>query len=147
MLYPGIIREICYWLLTSSACDQIVDFAMVNVHDSRVLRAIRHLRDKFSDQIRVEELASAVGMSPATFHRQFKSVTSMSPLQYQKQLRLLEARRLMMTSNFNVEGVAFEVGYLSVSQFSREYSRMFGKPPRRDMSTCRLSRSTAPHFA
>jgi len=147
LLYPGIIREFCYWLLTSSACDQIIDFAMANVHDSRVLRAIRHLRGKFSDQIRVEELASAAGMSPATFHRQFKSVTSMSPLQYQKQLRLLEARRLMMTSNFNVEGVACEVGYVSASQFSREYTRMFGNPPRRDMSSCRLFKSGAPHVA
>jgi len=147
MLYPGIIREICYWLLTSSACDQIVDFAMTNVHDSRVLRAIRHLRSKFSNQIRVEELASVAGMSPATFHRQFKSATSMSPLQYQKQLRLLEARRLMITTNFNVETAAFEVGYVSTSQFSREYTRMFGKPPRRDMSTCSALQTTAAHLA
>jgi len=147
MLYPGIIREICYWLLTSSARDQVVDFAMANVHDSRVLRAIRHLRSKFSNQIRVEELASVAGMSPATFHRQFKSATSMSPLQYQKQLRLLEARRLMITTNFNVETAAFEVGYVSTSQFSREYTRMFGKPPRRDMSTCSSLQTTAAHLA
>jgi AraC-like DNA-binding protein len=76
-------------------------------------------------------------MSPATFHRQFKSVTSMTPLQYQKQLRLLEARRLMIASNANVETAAFQVGYESSSQFSREYTRMFGKPPRRDISALR----------
>jgi AraC-like DNA-binding protein len=147
MLYPGIMHEICYWLLTGPACDQIVDTTMANVHDRRVLQAIQHLRGNFSDQIRVEELASAAGMSPATFHRKFKSVTSMSPLQYQKQLRLLEARRLMITSDFNVENVACEVGYVSASQFSREYTRLFGKPPRRDMSTCRSSQSTAQHVA
>ena len=72
-------------------------------------------------------------MSGSTFHRQFKSITSMSPLQYQKQLRLLEARRLLMADAANVEAAAFQVGYESPSQFSREYSRMFGAPPKRDI--------------
>jgi len=76
-------------------------------------------------------------MSPSAFHRQFKSLTSMSPLQYQKQLRLLEARRLMVADDANVETAAFEVGYESPSQFSREYSRMFGLPPRRDIEALR----------
>lgn len=142
MLYPGIMREICYWLLTGPACEQIVDLAKT-AYDKRVLEAIQHLRGYFSSQIRVEELANAAGMSPATFHRQFKSVTSMSPLQYQKQLRLLEARRLMIVNALNVESVAYEVGYVSASQFSREYSRMFGMSPRRDMSTSRSAEPSA----
>jgi AraC-like DNA-binding protein len=82
-------------------------------------------------------------MSPATFHRQFKSVTGMTPLQYQKQLRLHEARRLMIFSDAMVESAALDVGYASVSQFSREYTRMFGTSPRRDVSTWRRSRPIA----
>ena len=139
MLYPGIMREICYWLLAGPGGDQIVHITMANGYDRRVIQAIQRLRDKFSEPILVEDLASAAGMSPATFHRRFKSVTSMSPLQYQKQLRLLEARRLMTAGNTNVESVAFKVGYVSASQFSREYTRMFGKSPRRDISTWRSS--------
>jgi AraC-like DNA-binding protein len=134
-LYPGIMREIGYWLLTSPGRDTLIQILMADSHDRRVIQAIQYLRDRFSDPIRVEDLASAVGMSPATFHRQFKSATSTSPLQYQKRLRLLEARRLMITGDSNVESVAFEVGYLSTSQFFREYTRMFGKSPRRDIST------------
>ena len=76
-------------------------------------------------------------MSPSAFHRQFKAITSMTPLQYQKRLRLLEARRLMVSDEANVETAAFQVGYQSPSQFSREYSRMFGVPPRRDVDSLR----------
>jgi transcriptional regulator GlxA family with amidase domain len=83
--------------------------------------------------VRVDELAATAGMSSATFHRQFKASTAMSPLQYQKQLRLLEGRRLMLASGSNVETAATQVGYESASQFSREYARMFGRPPRRDV--------------
>ncbi len=139
MLYPGIMREICYWLLTGPCGDQILHMTMACEHDQRVIRAIRHLRDRFNQAICMEELALACGMSPATFHRQFKTVTSMTPVQYQKQLRLLEARRLMIASNAKVESAAFEVGYESVSQFSREYARFFGKPPRRDVSAWKCS--------
>jgi len=147
MLYPGAMREICYWLLAGPACDEIVDLAMESFHDGRILQAIQLLRGKFSRPIKVEQLATAAGMSPATFHRQFKSVTSMSPMQYLKQLRLVAARRLMITSNSNVESVANEVGYLSASQFSREYTRMFGKPPRRDVSDCKSSQSASSNLA
>ena len=147
MLYPGVMRELCYWLLTSPASDEVVDLAMDSFHDGRILHAIQLLRGKFSRPIKVEQLAMAAGMSPATFHRQFKSATSMSPMQYLKQLRLLAARRLMITSDSNVENVANEVGYLSASQFSREYARMFGKPPRRDISSCRSSELSSPNIA
>jgi AraC-like DNA-binding protein len=139
MLYPAIMREICYWLLTGPGSDQIVQTLMTSSHNRRVIQAVQHLRDKFSEPVCVEDLAGAAGMSPATFHRQFKSMTSMSPIQYQKQLRLLEARRLMFAGGRNVESVAFDVGYVSASQFSREYTRMFGKSPRHDISTWKFS--------
>lgn len=134
-LYPGIMREICYWLLTGPGGGNIHQIMrMANGHDGRVMRAIQRLRTKFRETVHIEELAHAAHMSPTTFHRQFKSVTSMAPLQYQKQLRLLEARRLMITSGTTVETAAFEVGYASASHFSREYTRMFGSSPRRDVS-------------
>jgi AraC-like DNA-binding protein len=142
-LYPGIMREICYWLLTGPGGDQIVHTTMANGHERRVLEAIHALRDRFSEAIHVEDLAVTARMSPATFHRQFKSVTSMTPLQYQKQMRLLEARRLMIASNANVETAAFQVGYESASQFSREYTRMFGRSPRRDVSALMFSEEPA----
>jgi AraC-like DNA-binding protein len=122
-LYPGIMREVCYWLLTGPEGNQVSQIMiMANGHDQRIIQAVHTLRDKLSETIHVGDLALAANMSPATFHRQFKSVTGMTPVQYQKQLRL---------------------GYASVSQFSREYSRMFGTPPRRDVSTWRSSRPMA----
>lgn len=89
--------------------------------------------------MRVEELAGQANMSPSSFHHHFKSVTSMSPLQYQKQLRLLEARRLMLAENSDAANAAYQVGYESPSQFSREYSRMFGAPPVRDIERLRTA--------
>jgi len=137
-LYPGIMREICYWILRGSGGDQLHRImVMANGQGRRIMQAIRQLRDRFREPIYVEELAHAAHMSPTTFHRQFKMVTSMTPLQYQKQLRLLEARRLMISDDATVESAAFEVGYASVSQFSREYARTFGSPPRREVSVWR----------
>ena len=111
-----------------------------NTHEHRILQAIHFLRNHFADPVRIGDLAAIAQLSPSAFHRQFKAVTSMTPLQYQKQLRLLEARRLMTVDSANVEKAAFQVGYESPSQFSREYGRMFGVPPRRDII---LLRSTA----
>jgi len=143
-LYPGIMREVCYWLLTGPGGDQVSQIMiMANGHDQRIIQAIHTLRDKLSEATRVPDLALAANMSPATFHRQFKTVTGMTPVQYQKQLRLHEARRLMIFSHATVETAALNVGYVSVSQFSREYSRMFGTSPRRDVSTWRRSRPTS----
>ncbi len=132
VLYPAIMREICYWLLSGPERGEVIQMALANSHARCVLSAIHCLRERFSEPIRIEELASVAHLSPSAFHRQFKSITSMTPLQYQKQLRLLEARRLMVTEEATVETAAFQVGYESSSQFSREYSRMFGLPPRRD---------------
>jgi AraC-like DNA-binding protein len=141
-LYPGIMREVCYWLLTGPGGNQVSQIMiMANGHDQRIIRAIHTLRDKLNETIHVGDLALVANMSPATFHRQFKSVTGTTPLQYQKQLRLHEARRLMIFSDAMVESAAFDVGYASVSQFSREYTRMFGTSPRRDVSTWRSSQA------
>ena len=139
-LYPGIMREVCYWLLKGPGGDQVSQIMiMANGHDQRIIQAIHTLRDKLSESTHVTELALAANMSSATFHRQFKSVTGMTPVQYQKQLRLHEARRLMIFGSATVESAALEVGYASASQFSREYSRMFGASPRRVASSWRHS--------
>lgn len=98
-----------------------------------MISALHSLRTRFRQPVRIDELAAIARMSTSAFHRQFKALTSLTPLQYQKQLRLLEARRLMASLNVNVEAAAFEVGYESPSQFSREYARTFGAPPKRDL--------------
>jgi AraC-like DNA-binding protein len=131
ILYPGIMREICYCVLTGPSGGQIIRMAMAHGHEQRVVKGIHSLRDRFAESVRIEELPSIAKLSPSAFHRQFKALTSMTPLQYQKQRRLLETRRLMVSDAANVETAAFEVGYESPSQFSREYARMFGLPPAR----------------
>ena len=103
---------------------------------SQVRNAIGWIRTHFSETLRVEDLADLAGMSPASFHRHFKAATAMSPLQYQKMLRLQEARRLLIVSA-DAARTAYSVGYESASQFSREYARMFGAPPSRDAERLR----------
>ena len=134
VLYLAIMREICYWLLTGPHAGEVVKMVLANTHAQCVINAIHALRLRFAEPIRVHDLAAIAQMSPSVFHRQFKAITSMSPLQFQKQLRLIEARRLMVSEAANVETAAFQVGYESPSQFSREYSRMFGISPRRDVA-------------
>jgi len=133
MLYPLIMREICYWLLTGPSGGAVARMVLASSHEQSIISAIHALRDRFAETVRIEDLAQTAQMSPSAFHRQFKALTSMTPLQYQKRLRLLEARRLMVADAANAETAAFQVGYESASQFSREYSRMFGSPPRRDI--------------
>ncbi len=133
VLFPGIMREICYSLLNTTGREDILHMAMKHDSDQRILRTVRHLRNKFREAVLIEELAAKAGMSAATFHRQFKAATSLSPLQYQKQSRLIEGRRLIMAGNSSVESVAVEVGYISPSQFSREFTRMFGRSPRSEI--------------
>ena len=132
VLYPAIMREICFWLLTGANGGEVCKLALPNSHTRRIADAIRLLRDNFARPVRVEELAEVARMSVSSFHQHFKTLTSMTPLQYQKQLRLLEARRLMTADGANVSAAAYRVGYESASQFSREYSRMFGAAPKRD---------------
>jgi transcriptional regulator GlxA family with amidase domain len=132
-LYPLIMREIYYRLLSGPHGAEVASIALANSHTKSVIRAIHSLRDHFAQPVRIEELAAMAQMSPSAFHRQFKQITSMTPLQYQKRLRLGEARRLMLTEASSPETAAYQVGYESASQFSREYNRMFGASPRRDV--------------
>jgi AraC-like DNA-binding protein len=133
LLYPGLYRELLYWLLTSFGGGQLLHAVIATSREKRLIAAIHELKTRFAEQVRVEELAAIACMSSATFHRRFKATTGMSPLHYQKELRLLQARKLMLAYGSNVETAATEVGYESASQFSREYARMFGRPPRRDV--------------
>lgn len=139
VVYPAIMREICYWLLAGPHGSDIMRMTLAKSHTEGVLHAIHALRHRFSEPVRIEELARTARMSPSAFHRQFRLITSMTPLQYQKQLRLMEARRLMVAHEANVETAAFQVGYESPSQFSREYSRMFGLSPRRDIASLKYA--------
>ncbi|WP_346659129.1 helix-turn-helix domain-containing protein [Bradyrhizobium sp. 191] len=132
ILYPTAVREICYWLLTSPHGGKLCRLVLSETNAARVSRAIHLIRTDLARMLRVEQLAEAARMSLSSFHQHFKALTSMTPLQFQKQLRLIEARRLMVTENASVTEAAYQVGYESASQFSREYSRMFGAPPKRD---------------
>ncbi|QKJ86587.1 helix-turn-helix domain-containing protein [Paramixta manurensis] len=131
-LAPMIMREIAYWLLHGPEGAEVARIMLGNDHTQRVVKAIHSLRDNFRKKIRIEELALIAQLSPSAFHRQFKTLTSLTPLQYQKKLRLLEARHLLLSGENNAETTAFHVGYESPSQFSREYHRMFGLSPRQD---------------
>jgi AraC-like DNA-binding protein len=133
ILYPSVMREICYWLLSGPHGGELCKLALPESNIERVVKAIYLLHANFARTLRVEQLADAARMSPSSFHQHFKALTSMTPLQFQKQLRLLEARRLMMAEAANVTEAAYQVGYESASQFSREYYRMFGVAPKRDV--------------
>lgn len=135
VLAPSIVREICYWLLSGPHGGDICKLALPESNIERVVRAVSVLHTNFADTLRVEQLAEIARMSPSSFHQHFKALTSMTPLQFQKQLRLLEARRLMVTEAANVAEAAYKVGYESASQFSREYSRTFGIAPKQDALT------------
>lgn len=130
VLHPGLLRELHYWLLAGPHGAQLRAMASPQSSASRLGRAVALLRQDFRERIPVEKLAAAAAMSLTAFHRRFKELTSLTPGQYQKRLRLIEARRLMLYEGANATSAAFRVGYESVSQFTREYSRMFGAPPR-----------------
>lgn len=132
VLAPMVKREIFYRLLVNGQGAVLRQLVQKDSHTQRVARAIRLLREHYVRPLRVEDLARQAHMSVSSFHHHFKAVTAMSPLQFQKQLRLQEARRLMFTSDADVAVVAHQVGYESPSQFSREYSRLFGSAPLRD---------------
>ena len=139
ILYPGIMREIVYWLMTGRAAANVARMVLPEGPPQRIAVAIHHLRDHFDEPLSVAALAGLAGMSPSAFHQHFKALTSMSPLQYQKHLRLLEARRRMLTEGERAGSAAFSVGYESVSQFSREYARLFGAPPHRETRRARAT--------
>lgn len=132
-LAPLITKEILYTLLKGPYGVTLGQIAMDGSNAYRIREAIDQITTHFTQSMRVEELAEAANMSLSSFHRNFKEVTGMSPIQFQKQLRLQEARRVLLSESAEAAEVAFRVGYESASQFSREYSRMFGSPPRSDV--------------
>jgi AraC-like DNA-binding protein len=136
---PMIIGEIYYRLLVGEQSEAVRQIATPGSNMQRIAQIIQIIKADFTQTLRIDDLAAQARMSPSSFYEHFKQVTSMSPIQYQKQLRLLEARRLMLTENSNAASAAVGVGYESQSQFSREYARMFGAPPRRDIERLRIA--------
>lgn len=143
ILQEQLVREMHYWLLAGSLGPGIRRLGLTDSQAQRIARAVTLLRTDFAKPLPVERLATVAGMSPSSFHQHFRAVTSLSPLQFQKQLRLIEARRLMISDGFTSSSAAFTVGYESVSQFTREYGRMFGRPPVRDTNEARIRAQTA----
>ena len=143
VLAPLLLKELHYRLLTGEHADVVRHVARGEGRMAQVTRAICWIKDNFNRPMSVERLAGDVGMSSSTLHEHFKSVTSMSPLQYQKQLRLQEARRLMLTGAKDAARAGHAVGYESSSQFSREYARFFGLSPGRDSTRLRQSQGGA----
>lgn len=133
-LAPLVIREIHFRLLTAPHGAMLRRLRWRDSHASRVQLAVAHIRQNYTSVLAVNDLAKLAGMSTSTFHEHFKSVTATTPLQYQKNLRLMEAKRLLSEGNHAVSTVAYEVGYESLNQFSREYARKFGVSPRQDLT-------------
>jgi len=143
VLHAQLVREMHYWLLAGRHGSAIRRLGWQDSHAQRVSRAVAVLRAEFARPVPVERLAAIAGMSPSSFHQHFRAVTSLSPLRFQKQLRLIEARRMMMADGLSSSSAAFAVGYESVPQFTREYGRMFGLPPVRDMRALRNTAQAA----
>ncbi|MBW4474229.1 MAG: AraC family transcriptional regulator [Stenomitos rutilans HA7619-LM2] len=144
VLAPLIKREIIYRLLTGAQGHRLRQIAVLSGYTHHIARAVDRLRQDFNQPLRIEDIARELGMSVSGFHHHFKSVTAMSPLQFQKQLRLQEARRLMLGQNLDATTAAYQVGYDDASHFNREYKRLFGAPPMRDVERLReAARETA----
>lgn len=129
---PLIIREIVFRLLLGEQGGRLRQIAALGSSTNRITIALERLRKDFDQPLRIESLASELGMSPSAFHHHFKSITALSPMQFQKQLRLQEARRLMLSEEFDAASAGYRVGYVDPSHFSREYKRHFGISPMRD---------------
>jgi AraC-like DNA-binding protein len=132
-LRPLLTREIVFRLLRGEQGGRLHHVAALGGHGHRIVRALERLRKDFDRPLKVEAVAREVGMSISSFHHHFRAVTAMSPLQFQKQLRLQEARRLLLGEDLDVAGAGYRVGYSDASQFTREYKRLFGAPPMRDV--------------
>jgi len=137
VLAKPLVREMHYWLLAGRHGSAIRRLGWPEGHAQRIGRAVAALRIDFAKPLRIEQLAALASMSPSSFHKHFRAVTTLSPLQFQKRLRLIEARRMMLTEGRTAGHAAFAVGYESVSQFTREYGRFFGQPPVRDVRAVR----------
>ena len=141
ILAPLIIKELFYYLLIGPHGEAIKQFVLSGSKLQRVSKVIHEIRSDLTEEINVIKLSKQANMSRAAFFKCFKEITSLSPIQYQKKLRLIEARRVMMNEGESAERAAFRVGYNSASQFNREYSRMFGNSPLRDVSKIKESGS------
>lgn len=137
VLHEPLVRELHYWLLAGRHGMAVRRLGAIDSRYRRVARAVAMLRADFCKPLPVESLAAAAGMSVSALHEHFRAATSLSPLQFQKQLRLIEARRLMVAEGASASSAAFAVGYESVPQFTRDYSRLFGQPPVRDTRAMR----------
>ena len=137
VLAPLILQEIHYRLLLSDQGARLSSFVAAGSPNQRILSLLNWMKLNFAEPLRVEDLAERAQMSASTFHQHFRDLTTMSPLKYQKWLRLNEARQLMLNDHLDAASASFQVGYDSPSQFSREYSRQFGNPPRRDIEQLR----------
>ncbi|BBO31932.1 AraC family transcriptional regulator [Lacipirellula parvula] len=137
VLGPLVIREIVYRLLTGAQGNRLRHLAMLGGQSHRMVRAVEIIRDNFDKPLKIEAVAKELYMSVSGFHAHFKAVTAMSPLQYQKQLRLQEARRLMLNENLDAAQAGYRVGYDDASHFSRDYKRNYGEPPIRNIERLR----------
>ena len=135
VLGPSILLEIHYRLLLSPIGGMLRNLLSIDSHASRITNAISHIRKGYNTSLSIPELAKICGMSPSSFHEHFKSVTGTTPLQYQKDLRLMEAQNLLADKTLSVSTAAYSVGYESPTHFSRDYSRKFGIPPSKGFST------------
>lgn len=138
ILAPLIAREIIYRLLVGEQGGRLRHVAVMGGHSHRIAKAVERLRKDFNQPLRIGDLAREFGMSTSGFHAHFKAVTAMSPLQFQKQVRLQEARRLMLGEDLDAANAGYRVGYEDASHFSREYKRLFGEPPMRDVERLRV---------
>ncbi len=136
-LAPLITREIVYRLLMGAQGDRLSQVAALGGSTQRIAEAVERLRKDFDQPLRIEDIARKLGMSVSGFHHHFRALTAMSPLQFQKQLRLQEARRLMLGEGLDAASAGYRVGYGNASHFTREYKRLFGAPPMRDMEHLR----------
>ena len=136
-LMPLVTREIIYRLLMGEQGSRLRHIAVLGGYTHHITRAVDRLRKDFDQPLRIESLARELGMSVSGFYHHFKSVTAMSPLQFQKQLRLQEARRLMLGQNLDATSAAYRMGYDDASHFNQEYKRLFGAPPMRDVGQLR----------
>jgi len=137
ILHAQLVRELHYWLLVGKHGMALRRLGAIDSHYRRVARAVALLRTHFAENLPVQRLALSAGMSVSAFHAHFRAATMLSPLQFQKQLRLIEARRLMVAEGASASSAAFSVGYESVPQFTRDYRRLYGQPPVRDAKAMR----------
>jgi AraC-like DNA-binding protein len=143
ILKDQLLREMHYWLLAGRHGSAIRALGFADSKANRIGRAVALIRSAYAETIPSERLADAAGMSVSSLHQHFRSLTSLSPLQFQKQLRLIEARRMMISEGAAISSAAYAVGYESVPQFTREYGRLFGRPPARDVRDARSKAAVA----